>query len=798
MVSAHRSSKKSGHKPFKSKHATKGSLKKANKGKIEKDSSPNDSRHSNSNTQKLAAGSKQIKKDRKNKANQVKSNKNTEIAIHKQLFEGKNGAPKMIAVIPLCDDCNPAEAIVQINDSVEATVGGAVPTVGIVDANMERFKQHVKYIIPNRKNFVEILDCARVADFVIFLLSPNQEVDEFGELCIRSIESQGVSNTIPLISNITSVGNIKKQTDVRGSLLSFFAHFFPSTEKIFAPDVTSEALNVARLLCQKFPQGISWRDSRSYMLADDVQFDEDSQCVAVEGVLRGQGLNPDRLVHIPEFGDFQIEKVEGLQKNIDAMDTDDNILAQPSENQETLEELAPVEEGNDDDDMNDFDSREQTAVRMDGYDYMKDISDDESDDEVKKLQKPRNLPQGMSAYQASWIFDEDLEDEEGEQEGEEEGAIEVEEENNNDNDDDDEDMDTMDIKNDGRKRVTFAESAYAPTEGTEMHQELSNEEEARQLKEFRDQFRQEQEWPDEVELRPEETGRERLKRYRAVKNLRNSDWDPYEKDDRTPQDWNRLARVPNFKATRNRVLKEGITQSQVQPGSKIKLFIKAPKLVVEQAKQPFVIYGLLHHEHQQAVMNYTISPNTEYDFEKTPVAAKEELIMQCGPRRMIVRPLYSQSGNNSPNGVYKYERFLHPGQPSTATVIAPLTFGNVPVLFFRENGTPVPDLVGTGSVLDANANRVLAKRAVLTGHAIKIHKKLVTIRYMFFNPEDVLWFKAVPLFTKSGRTGFIKESLGTHGYFKATFDGKMTSQDVVGMALYKRIWPRYSTMWSTL
>jgi pre-rRNA-processing protein TSR1 len=64
---------------------------------------------------------------------------------------------------------------------------------------------------------------------------------------------------------------------------------------------------------------------------------------------------------------------------------------------------------------------------------------------------------------------------------------------------------------------------------------------------------------------------------------------------------------------------------------------------------------------------------------------------------------------------------------------------------------------------------------------------------MFFNREDVEWFKALPLWTRRGRTGFVKEPLGTHGYFKATFDGKINPQDAVGVSLYKRMWPRHST-----
>ncbi|KAI4137203.1 MAG: hypothetical protein LQ341_005241, partial [Variospora aurantia] len=74
--------------------------------------------------------------------------------------------------------------------------------------------------------------------------------------------------------------------------------------------------------------------------------------------------------------------------------------------------------------------------------------------------------------------------------------------------------------------------------------------------------------------------------------------------------------------------------------------------------------------------------------------------------------------------------------------------------------------------------------------------KLVTVRYMFFHKEDVEWFRALRLWTRRGRQGFVRESLGTHGYFKAVFDGCVGMQESVGVSLFKRVWPRAAVAWT--
>jgi pre-rRNA-processing protein TSR1 len=213
---------------------------------------------------------------------------------------------------------------------------------------------------------------------------------------------------------------------------------------------------------------------------------------------------------------------------------------------------------------------------------------------------------------------------------------------------------------------------------------------------------------------------------------------------------------------------------------------------------PVTLVSLLRHENKKTAVNYLINLSSD---QTSSIKSKEELIAQCGARRMVIKPLFSQSGS-TPNDVHKYCRYLHPGQSAIATFMGPITWGAVPVLFFKRTvasegaeedaSAGGMSLIATGTALPPSTTRVVAKRVILAGHPYHIHKKIVTIRYMFFNREDVEWFKAMPLWTKRGRSGFIKEPLGTHGYFKATFDGRINPQDSVGISLYKRVWPRHA------
>ena len=789
----HRSTSKISHKPFKSRHATKNLIRNQAKGKVEgTETKPN---------RKTPHQQVMSKFDRKNQARQIRQIKHQQNVKSSSVFAGQNGAPRIIAVVPLCEDMDAVAAIQKLNQAVDAE--SLWPLEGHMRIRVDRFKQNLVYV-PVRRDFMTTIDACRLADFVVLLLSPTEEPGEEGELLLKTIEGQGVSNVLTMVQNLDTIEPAKKRPQVVTSLKSYITHFFPSQEKILSLDSESECANAIRSLCTTTPKGIRWREDRSWMLVENVEWPSNTVKantggeVVITGVVRGRGLKANRLVQVGDWGQFQIEKITDAafpvsrKRKADEMTVDEpkdeEVLEVPNEEQEDLAELAPYEAA-----MEDVDTlstseapTERRGVLLDEHHYF-------SDDETHLPEEPKRLPKGTSPYQAAWFLG-DMSDSESDFED----AVDNE---------GDLDMEAPALPQDGLEGLDKAmlkeptETAPSEYPQSEMFLDPSPDDEAAQLAEYRAQRKAEAnedlEFPDEIELHPNVLARERLARYRGLKSLRTSHWETGEDRAHEPEEWNRLLKVPDYKRAKKQVENDSLVGG-VHAGRRVHVRLRKVPFALQQTynpTQPLALYSLLRHEQKRTVVNYSITLSSDHP---NPLKSKEELILQCGSRRFFINPVFSHSGN-TPNNVHKFLRYLHPGQTAIASFIAPMTWGAVPALFFQPSvstpGTPL-SLIATGTSLPASTSRVIAKRVILTGHPYKIHKKLVTIRYMFFNKEDVQWFKALPLWTKRGRSGFIKESLGTHGYFKATFDGKINPQDAIGVSLYKRVWPREARPWS--
>ena len=205
-----------------------------------------------------------------------------------------------------------------------------------------------------------------------------------------------------------------------------------------------------------------------------------------------------------------------------------------------------------------------------------------------------------------------------------------------------------------------------------------------------------------------------------------------------------------------------------------------------QVSKPLVLYELLKYEQKMSLVNVLLRKHPACT---EPIKSKERLIFHIGCRRFVTCPTFSAHTNGNK---FKYERFLRSDTATIASMYAPITFPPASVVVFKEASDGSQVLVATGSLLSVNPDRLVIKRAVLSGHPFKINKKLAVVRYMFFNKEDIAWFKPVELRTKYGRKGHIRSALGTHGHMKCYFDRQLNSMDTVLMNLYKRVYPKWN------
>ncbi len=712
------------------------------------------------------------------------------------MFNGVDGAPKHVAVVPLSRRVDVESTIQALNNSVE--VEGSRTANATTRVRVDRFRRNILYL-PARFDVLNAIDICKLADWVIFVLEPEQEYDDETYHLLLAIENQGITSFAAVVQNFETTVPTHKRSRHLVELKMALSRYLPTLDKVSNLDSKSDCANLVRTLCTASTKGIRWRDDRTWMLVESVSWSEDgsaagSSSATLSGVVRGRSLNPDRLLHVPTWGDFQIKSVRQIpsqsrKRKANEMAVEEIALEWgATEGQDDLDELAP-ETMEMADAADTIDTNEQKGVLLDDHHYF-------SDDNSHLPPIPKKLPQGTSSYQAAWYLD-DVSDSESELEEDGDGDLQME---TNETLQPEDGYFTDDVK-------VAAEAGPSEYPESQMHVDADEEEDAQQLEEFRASRKREAdedlEFPDEIELHPETLARERLAKYRGLKSLRTSEWNTAEDAPFEPSDYSRLLKVADYKKSSNTAKREALTGG-VPAGTNVEIELADVPMSLKGIS-PSSMFSLLRHEHKHSVINLNMSlrPETE-----APVRSKEELIVQIGHRKLVINPVFSASGQ-TPNDVHKFDRFLHPGHTAVATFTGPLTWGAVPVLVFTRqapadskasalldsvNGTDVETgslkLIGTATTTPPSHSRVIAKRIILTGHPYKIHKKLVTVRYMFFNREDVTWFAALPLWTKHGRQGFIKEPLGTHGYFKATFDGKIDPQDAVGVSLYKRVWPR--------
>ncbi|CAG9859624.1 unnamed protein product [Phyllotreta striolata] len=763
---AHRSGvfKQSNKEHKHGRHRSKGSISVSNKGKVSvKTISKRNKRELN-------------REQRRNQALQIRQNKRDEVLDKKRSLGGTDFAPFLVCLVPLNIDIDPNTALALLSQCDEDAAVSKSST-GVTHISIPRFKQRFEFVIPDRDHDFAVLDTLKIADTVLFLISAatglqDQEalIDAWGNKVLTSCFAQGLPTPVVVVTDLASVAP-KKRNEHKQNIQKLVNKWLPD-EKIFVMEKNVDAINVLRKIGNQKRKSVLYRDRRPHLYGEELEYIPDAEgtlgTLKVTGYLRGTNLSVNQLIHIPGLGDFQMtqidapfdpHKIEKKNKETTSLETENPDVIR------ILEKCDPTQQES-------LDS-ENVPDPMDAEQTWPNEEDMEMAEKEQKVKKAKRVPKGWSDYQAAWIPDEDAEfvdESDGEEEDDDEFMEAMSEEKS-----DDEDCNDFN---------TVTESEVAVND-ERYDKDMDEQAEKRELEKIK-AAKSDREFPDEVDTPLDTTASVRFQKYRGLESFRTSPWDPKEN---LPSDYARIFEFQNFDRTKKRVLKEQEDKDGVLPGWYITVHVKAVSQLLWQnfveTKAPVTVIGMFSYEHKMSVLNVVLRRNQNYEL---PIKSKERLIFQCGYRRFVVSPIFSSHTNGKK---HKFERYFQPDSTVVATFYAPIQFPPAPVLCYKEINNRLA-LIANGNLLSCNPERMVIKRIVLSGYPFKIHKKSAVIRFMFFNREDIIYFKPVKLRTKMGRTGHIKEPLGTHGHMKCIFDGHLNSQDSVLLNLYKRVFPKWS------
>jgi len=745
-----------GHKT--GRHRSKGSVEKENRGRVSLKSI-------------RKKGMKvQRKMDRKNWLAQARSLARQQVTSQKKSLGGHGAPPILVALVPLSDSqhANIGSVIAKLTGLQDVQVSKTES--GITHMIVPRFKQRFTFVIPKFDSLYDILDVAKVCDNVVFLMCPHTGMSGWGELVLSCVLAQSLPTDPIMVLGSTDEVPPAKMNEVKKLMVKALERKFPA-EKIYTVDSESDALNLVRMFGAQKRRPNVLRERRGNLMAESVVYvpgsDTSSGTLELTGFVRGHDMSVNRLVHVPGLGDFQLSSIKKLA---------DPISMSKRQEMEDLVELFP------DEGQADLET-ENTPDGMDGEQTWPTEEElREAEMEVKR--KTKRVPKGTSEYQAAWIIEE--EEEGGDNDNQEEDGSEDDQDMNEflpPEEDEEEDDDESGC--DPEEDVEDMEEAVSVAGNREDYdaKHVNFSEEVDELEKLK-AARMEAMFPDEVDTPLDQFARIRFQKYRGLKSFRTSLWDPKEN---LPSDYARIFQFENFLRTRKRVLSEKVVGAEV--GWYVKVSIKnvGAHLRPQIEGRILTLCSLLPHEQRMSVLNVAVrrSPLSHC----SPVKSKERLVFHCGWRRFASCPVFSEhsSGNK-----HKYQRYFREGDTVVMTTFAPITFPPAPILVFQDLADGTQSLLGTGNLLNVDPDRIIVKRTILSGHPFKVNKRSATVRFMFFNREDIEWFKPIELKTKQGRRGHIKEPLGTHGHMKCIFDGQISQQDSVLLNLYKRVFPKWT------
>ncbi|GFE55683.1 pre-rRNA-processing factor TSR1 homolog [Babesia ovis] len=591
------------------------------------------------------------------------------------------------------------------------------------------------------RSLSEILYAASVADVLVCLYRGSSQTepayDDFGYKALSVIRQQGVPTPVGIDLELGLPGDRSASC----GLVRRYFHDELGGDKKFVTILTPENLSAAlSVIGGVSPSCPTWRTGRGYLMSLAYNYDVSLQQLSVVGYARGVGFSVRHPVHVTGLGDFVLQRIEVLSdvcpvKSSGGMQLE-TIVEEMTENiaKELAQEVDCL-----------------ASVTTSGH------NEEDADDLLEEFEKCVRVG------------------------GVDEGDIEMGS-NFGECDDPDDGLDDVDNyftsledANPNQKRIEFEKRAV---------EDLS--------------------FPDEVDTPVDMPARERFRKYRALRCIKEGAWDPYES---LPSEYMQICEFENYRTTmaqsrrtveancgRNQIVSKYVrlTLSNVTAEC-YQQICNQDKPSTTGLRRPLIVSLVFPFERKVSVLSMNIIRSFE---GPETIASKREVLLYCGFRRFPARPTYSQEIAAERGRFGMFCRSLHKGHTATASIYGMALLPNTPVVAL-DAVDPTVMLYG-GTVDGADPTRIILKRIVLTGYPFRVHKRMAVVRYMFFQPKDIKYFKPAQLHTKRGLQGIIREPLGTHGYMKCMFNDTIRQDDIVCLALYKRVYPKwFKESWST-
>lgn len=692
----------------------------------------------------IATNSKEVTLHRKDKKNRiVAKTKDARNSIYEE-------APRLVFIVPFHQRANVVEfikAAANVCSKDSSTPyqdhGGGWMTVGplLVPSSMLRdgiARRVVLFTCP--RVLSDILYCASVADILVCLYSgstPDEPAyDDFGYKALSVIRQQGVPTPVGIDLEVGLPGERAQSANL---VKRYFHDELGDDKKFVSISSPKDLENAVTIIGGVSINQLSWRNGRGYLLSLGVEYDQAAQELSVVGYARGVGFSIHHPVHVTGVGDFLLQRVEILAD------------AYPVKKSRSMLADFTVEE------MTEHVARDLAAEADSLYNPAKKMK--ESLDEEEMFEEfEKHVRIGGDA-------DDDV--------GMESDAEDV----------DDEDLGDV----------------------NEYLANLVDDDPKKKRIEFEKRALEDLSFPDEVDTPVDIPARERFHKYRALRCIKEGVWDPYES---LPDEYLQICEFENFRTTMlqsRRSVKSNCEATKTSAqfvrlkliNFPVDLFSKIVKGCsidgTVTTNRPLILSVVFPFERKVSVIGMNVTRSFE---GADSIASKKDVALYCGFRRFLAKPIYSQDVAVERGRFGTFCRFVHKGHTVTASIYGMSLLPNTPVVGIDAED-PLVMLYG-GSVNGADPTRIILKRIVLTGYPFKVHKRMAVVRYMFFNPKDIKYFKPAQLHTKRGLRGVIREPLGTHGYMKCLFNDSIRQDDIVCLALFKRVYPKwFPASWST-